>query len=225
MAARSQMLRDFMPIGVLNGLIFLSFGLLSLAEGLSLPQTLVASVLIYSSPLQILLVQNLQDGAALVPVILALNARFALMTASLMPYIAPGGRMRPAAWAHLIVPSILSVCLSTFRRGHDDPVRYFRVMGAWLFAVAVIATGIGYIATPHVPEDTVKPLITFALAILFVALNARLWPKRADVSSFWIGLGAMPMFLWLLDGMATLVGPFLIGALVVLHEQRVSLRA
>ncbi len=225
MTARSQMLRDFAPIGILNGLIFLSFGILSLAEGLSLAQALVASFLIYSSPLQILLVQNLQDGVALVPVILALNARFALMTASLMPYIAPSRRMGSAAWMHLMVPSILSVCLSTFRRGHDEPVRYFRSMGVWLFAVAVIATAVGYLATPHVPEDAVKPLITFALAILFVALNARLWPKRADVSSFWIGLGAMPVFLWLLDGLAILLGPFLIGALVVLHEQRENSRA
>ncbi len=91
MTARSQMLWDFAPIGILNGLIFLSFGILSLAEGLSLPQALVASLLIYSSPLQILLIQNLQDGAALVPVILALNALSALMIASLMPYIAPSG--------------------------------------------------------------------------------------------------------------------------------------
>ncbi len=70
------------------------------------------------------------------------------------------------------------------------------------------------------PKDTVKPRITFSPAILFVVLNARLWLKCADVSSFWIGSRAMPLFLWLFDGLAILLGPFLIGALVVLHEQR-----
>nr|WP_245267781.1 AzlC family ABC transporter permease [Rhizobium sp. 2MFCol3.1] len=170
----------------------------------------------YSSPLQIILSQNINDGFVLVPVILALNARFALMTASLMPYLYPKGGFRPIFWVHLLVPSVLSVCLSAFRRGHPDPVRYYRVMATSLFITVAISTGLGVLVSKWIPGLDVKTLVSFALALLFVAQNARAWPNMPDFFGFWAGLVVMPIALWIDADLAMLVAPIIIGGLMAL---------
>jgi len=224
MTEKAEILNDFIPIGILNAWIFFLFGVLGAAQSMTFIQAMAASMLIYSSPLQIIMVQNLDDGVLLIPIILALNARFALMTATLMPYISPNGNLQPKLSSQLIVPSIFSLCLTKFRRGCDDPVAYFRITGVALFIIAILSTGIGYQASLDIPNEVIRPLISFTLALLFVALNARLWPRYSDILVFWTGLFSMPLFLYFFGNLALLIGPFVIGILYVLWEKKRSKR-
>lgn len=224
MNKRAEILTDFIPIGLLNAWIYFLFGILCATQTLSISQAIAASAFIYSSPLQIIMVQNLEDGYLLVPIIFALNVRFALMTATLMPYIASHGKLKPKLSSHLIVPSIFSLCLTKFRNGYGEPIMYFRITGIALFVVALLFTVLGYMASIDLPEEKIKPVLSFTLALLFVALNAKLWPRYSDVIVFWVGLMAMPFFLFIFGNLALLIGPFCVGIVFVFWSEMRAMR-
>lgn len=216
----SGFLKDFAPVAILNAIIFAAFGALSAKQSLSVEQTMSASVLIYSSPLQIFLVENRHDGLLLVPIVLALNARFALMSATLMPFIASPLRTTPKIYLHFIVPSVFTLCLTNFRLGHANPVNYFKQVGLGLFMICALSTLLGYYASTKLTGDAHGPWVSLSVSLLLVALNAKLWPRKLDVITFWFGLISMPFFLLLFGNFALIVLPFVLGFFFMIWNRR-----
>ena len=79
-------LKDSIPFCVLFVFYGVSFGMFCANNGLGAAHTLAIVTLIFSTPLQFIIAQDFTGGWLLAPVILAMNARFLLMSATLAPY-------------------------------------------------------------------------------------------------------------------------------------------
>ena len=110
--------RDAITFGVAFIFLYLSIGILSATQSLTLSQTLATTLLIFSTPLQFLLIQSYNDGWILLPVIMALNARFVLLSATLAPYIRSTSTTKTMASLILITPSIFTGCVTPVSYTH-----------------------------------------------------------------------------------------------------------
>jgi len=132
-AGRRSIARDALAIGLATGAYAVSYGVLAVAGGLSVAQTCVMSVLVFTGASQFAVVGVLGAGgstaAALAPALL-LAARNGLYGLSLVPVLR-GGRVRRAAEAQLIIDESTAMA-----RAQDDPAaahRAFLLTGLSVF--------------------------------------------------------------------------------------------
>ncbi|WP_415760674.1 AzlC family ABC transporter permease [Pseudomonas sp. LT1P18] len=216
--------RDAITFGVAFIFLYLSIGILSAAQSLSLGQALATTLLIFSTPLQFLLIQNYNDGWILLPIILALNARFVLLSATLAPYIRNTSTLTIMASLILITPSIFTGCVTRFKRRTDHPFTYLVGIGLPIFAVSIICTYIGFIAGAELASPVIYAVMTLLLPLQFTALAGKHWPHYAEVSSYWLGLVGAPLLVYLFKDYSLLCTPFIIGGLIVLIENNYKKR-
>ena len=216
--------RDAITFGVAFIFLYLSIGILSAAQSLSLGQALATTLLIFSTPLQFLLIQNYNDGWILLPIILALNARFVLLSATLAPYIRNTSSATIMASLILITPSIFTGCVTRFKRRTDHPFTYLVGIGLPIFAVSIICTYIGFIAGAELASPVIYAVMTLLLPLQFTALAGKHWPHYAEVSSYWLGLVGAPLLVYLFKDYSLLCTPFIIGGLIVLIENNYKKR-
>lgn len=210
--------RDAITLGFAFIFLYLSIGILSAAQSLSLSQALATTLLIFSTPLQFLLIQNYNDGWILVPVILALNARFVLLSATLAPFIKHTSSLKTIASLILITPSIFTDCLTRFKRRTDHPFSYMIGLGLPIFGVSILCTYVGFIAGAGLTSPIIYATMTMLLPLQFTALAGKHWPHYGEVSGYWLGFVAAPVFVYLFKDYSLLCTPFLIGGLIVLIE-------
>ncbi|MGH8329798.1 MAG: AzlC family ABC transporter permease [Pseudomonas fluorescens] len=216
--------RDAITFGVAFIFLYLSIGILSATQSLSLGQALATTLLIFSTPLQFLLIQNYNDGWVLLPIILALNARFVLLSATLAPYIRNTSTTTIMASLILITPSIFTGCATRFKRRTDHPFTYLIGIGLPIFAVSIICTYIGFIAGAKLASPVIYAVMTLLLPLQFTALAGKHWPHYAEVSSYWLGLVGAPLLVYLFKDYSLLCTPFIIGGLIVLIENNYKKR-
>jgi predicted branched-subunit amino acid permease len=219
-----ESVRDAITFGVAFIFLYLSIGILSAAQSLSLGQALATTLLIFSTPLQFLLIQNYNDGWILLPIILALNARFVLLSATLAPYIRNTSTLTIMASLILITPSIFTGCVTRFKRRTDHPFTYLVGIGLPIFAVSTICTYIGFIAGAELASPVIYAVMTLLLPLQFTALAGKHWPHYAEVSSYWLGLVGAPLLVYLFKDYSLLCTPFIIGGLIVLIENNYTKR-
>jgi predicted branched-subunit amino acid permease len=217
--------RDAITFGVAFIFLYLSIGILSATQSLSLSQALATTILIFSTPLQFLLIQNYNDGWILVPVILALNARFVLLSATLAPFIKSTSNLKIMASLILITPSIFTGCLTRFKRRTDHSFSYMVGLGLPIFGISAICTYIGFVAGAGLASPIIYATMTMLLPLQFTALAGKHWPHYAEVSSYWLGIIAAPLFVYLFKDYSLLCTPFIIGGLIVLIENKCKERA
>jgi predicted branched-subunit amino acid permease len=216
--------RDAITFGVAFIFLYLSIGILSATQSLSLSQALATTLLIFSTPLQVLLIQSHNDGWILVPIILALNARFVLLSATLAPYIRNTSTSKTMASLILITPSIFTGCVTRFKRKTDRPFTYMIGLGLPIFAVSIICTYVGFITGAQFTSPVIYAAMTLLLPLQFTALAGKHWPHYSEVSSYWLGFVGAPLLVYLFKDYSLLCTPFIIGGLIVLIENNYKKR-
>jgi len=211
-------MRDSIALGIPFVLLYLSFGMLGTEQGLSLTGSLATTVFVYSTPLQVLLMQSHSSGWILAPVILMLNARFALMAAALSPYVKETKNSRIFASAILIAPSIFTGCITRFKHDTRHAFHYFLGMGIPLYVVSILCTLVGAMAGAGPVSPAMLAIMTMILPLQITSMMARHWPHYFDVGSYWIGFILSPLLVHFFGKYNLLLTPFLAGAAMVLLE-------
>lgn len=118
-------IKDSSIFGVSFIFLYLSIGANAFENSLSFFESLSTTLFVFSTPLQFLLVQSYYDGYILIPLILAMNARFLLMSATLAPYLKRTNLFWLSLSSILICPSVFSGCISKFKQMNESPFAYF----------------------------------------------------------------------------------------------------
>ena len=210
--------RDAITFGIAFIFLYLSIGMVGAAQALTLSQTMATTLLIFSTPLQFLLIQNYNDGWLLLPIILALNARFVLLSATLAPYLKQTSTRKTLASLILLTPSIFTACITRFKHKTSFPFAYFVGVGAPIFALSIICTYVGFIAGADFASPTVAAAMTMLLPLQFTALAGKHWPHYMEVSSYWLGFIGAPLLVLLFKDYNLLITPFVIGGMLVMIE-------
>lgn len=109
-----------MIFGVSFIFLYLAIGANGLNNDLSCFQTLSSTLFVFSTPLQFLLTQSYKEGYLLIPLILAMNARFLLMSGTLAPYFAKVKLRSLFCSSILICPSVFIGSLAHFKKNKEN---------------------------------------------------------------------------------------------------------
>ena len=173
---RTTIVRDSLAVGVATGAYGFGFGAVSVASGLSIAQTCVLSLLMFTGASQFALVGVVAAGGAPVSgaaTALLLGTRNTLYGLRMAPLLRWRGWRRAAA-AHLLIDESTAMGVG---RGTTEAVRLgFLTTGISVFVLWNLATAVGALA-----GDAVGDPRTFGLdAAVGAAFLALLWPRLRD---------------------------------------------
>jgi predicted branched-subunit amino acid permease len=173
---RRAIVRDSLGVGVATGLYGVSFGAISVASGLSVAQTCVLSLLMFTGASQFALVGVVASGgsalsAAATALLLGTrNTLYGLRVATLLGLRGP----ERAGAAHLLIDE--STAMSVTRRTQEGARTGFLVTGVTIFVLWNLFTFLGAVA-----GDAIGDPRTYGLdAAVGGAFLALLWPRLAD---------------------------------------------
>jgi len=175
-AERSAIVRDSLAVGVATGAYGFGFGAVSVASGLSIAQTCVLSLLMFTGASQFALVGVVVAGGSPVSgaaTALLLGTRNTLYGLRMAPLLRWRGWRRAAA-AHVLIDESTAMGVN---RATTEGVRLgFLTTGLSVFVLWNLATGVGAIA-----GDAIGDPRTFGLdAAVGAAFLALLWPRLRD---------------------------------------------
>ncbi|WP_432544464.1 AzlC family ABC transporter permease [Kineococcus sp. SYSU DK002] len=171
--ARSAVVRQGLSVAATTGLYGISFGALGVTSGLSLWQTCVLSLLLFSGGSQFALIGVLGGGGTAGAAIAAsslLGVRNALYGLQLVPV------MRPRGWRRVVVPQLTideSTAVAVSQATPELRRLGFWVTGLGVYAFWNLATLVGAIAG-NALGDPQRYGLDAAAAASFIAL---LWPR------------------------------------------------
>lgn len=206
---------DTIPFVLLFVFYSVAFGMLSAANGLSFSESIGMTILIFSTPLQFIIVQRYEDAWVLIPLVISLNARFALMSASLIPYLRKERPVYLALTSILIVPSVYALCIARFRSSKSGNLSYLLGTGLPLFLAAITSNVLGYLIGGKASPSSISMTASFGLALQFTALAAKLLPRYAELFSFLLGILFAPFAISLFGSNSLVFGPFIVAAFVI----------
>lgn len=211
-AQRRAVLRDALAVGAATGAYGLSFGAISTAAGLSLPQTSALSLLMFTGASQFALVGVLAAGggalaaAATATLLGSRNAFYGLRLASVLGVRGP----RRLLAAQLVIDE--SSAMSVLREDQRAARLAFWATGASVFVLWNLATLLGAIGTRSLADPTVLGLDAAAPAA-FLALLA---PRLRERSTWAPSAGAAALALTLTPLVPAGVPILAAAALIVL---------
>ncbi|NYD88168.1 AzlC family ABC transporter permease [Cellulomonas oligotrophica] len=167
--------RQALSVSVATGLYGISFGALSVAAGLDLPQTMALSLLMFSGGSQFAFIGVVGAGGAAGAAIASaalLGARNGLYGAQLTPLLDLPRRLRPAA-AHLTIDE--STAVATAQPTRSAARAGFWWTGAGVFVLWNAFTLLGALAGDRLGDPRAYGLDA-AAAAAFLAL---VWPRLA----------------------------------------------
>lgn len=175
-AERSGIVRDSLAVGVATGAYGFGFGAVSVASGLSVAQTCVLSLLMFTGASQFALVGVVAAGGAPMSgavTALLLGTRNTLYGLRMAPLLQWRGWRRVGA-AHVLIDE--STAMSVGRPTTEGVRLGFLTTGLSVFVLWNLATAIGALA-----GDAVGDPRTFGLdAAVGAAFLALLWPRLKD---------------------------------------------
>jgi predicted branched-subunit amino acid permease len=193
---RRAIIRDSLGVGIATGLYGVSFGAVSVASGLSVAQTCVLSLLMFSGASQFALVGVLAGGGGGLSAgatALLLGTRNTLYGLRLAPLLGFRGRQRVGA-AHLL--SDESTAMSVTRATQDGARTGFLVTGGSIFVLWNLFTFVGAIGGSAIGDPRTYGLDA-AVGGAFLAL---LWPRLTEphnrvvaVLAIAVALGVVPV--------------------------------
>ncbi len=190
---RAGIVRDSLGVGIATGTYGISFGAVSVAAGLSVAQTCVLSLLMFTGASQFALVGVLASGGAPLSgaaTALLLGTRNTLYGLRLAPLLAWSGVRRVAA-SHLVIDE--STAMSVTRPTTAQARLGFLTTGLTVFALWNAATLLGALAGTAIGDPR-----TFGLdAAVGAAFLALLWPRLTDRRNQLVALGAVAVALGL----------------------------
>ena len=175
-AERSGIIRDGIGVGLATGAYGIGFGAVSVASGLSVAQTCVLSLLMFTGASQFALVGVVAAGGAPLSgaaTALLLGTRNTLYGLRMAPLLRWRGWRRVAA-AHVLIDESTAMAVN---RGTTEAARLgFTTTGLAVFVLWNSATAIGAFAGEAVGDPR-----TFGLdAAVGAAFLALLWPRLKD---------------------------------------------
>jgi 4-azaleucine resistance transporter AzlC len=195
-AGRRGVLRDSLGVGVATGLYGVSFGAVSVAAGLSVLQTCVLSLVMFTGASQFAFVGVVAAGGAPLSgalTALMLGTRNTLYGLRLAPLLELSGWHRPTA-AHLVIDE--STAMSVMRRTRALARTGFVATGLAVFVLWNLSTLVGALAGNLIGDPRTYGLDA-AVGGAFLAL---LWPRLSDprnrliaVCAAAIALGVVPV--------------------------------
>lgn len=165
--------RDSIAVSVATGAYGVSFGAIGVASGLSITQTCVMSLLIFTGASQYAMVGVLGAGGAPLSAALTglmLATRNTLYGLRLAPLLAFRG-VRRAAAAHLVIDE--STAMSVTRETREEARLGFLTTGIGIFLLWNLGTALGAVAGDHL-GDPRRYGLDSAVGGAFLAL---LWPR------------------------------------------------
>jgi branched chain amino acid efflux pump len=193
---RRAVVRDSLGVGVATGLYGVSFGAVSVASGLSVAQTCVLSLLMFTGASQFALVGVVASGGGALSAgatALLLGTRNTLYGLRLAPLLGFRGRQRVGA-AHLLIDE--STAMSVTRTTQAGARTGFLVTGGSIFVLWNIFTFLGAVGGTAIGDPRTYGLDA-AVGGAFLAL---LWPRLAEprnrvvaVLAVAVALGAVPV--------------------------------
>jgi 4-azaleucine resistance transporter AzlC len=183
-SSRARIVRDGIAVGVATGAYGVSFGAIGVAAGLSVWQTCVLSLLMFTGASQFALVGVIASGGAPVSgaaTALLLGMRNTLYGVRLGPLLRWTGWRRAAA-AHLVIDE--STAMSVSRENTDDARTGFLSTGISVFLLWNLATLVGALAGRALGDPRALGLDA-AVGGAFLAL---LWPRLQQRSNRVVGL-------------------------------------
>ena len=195
-AERRAIIRDSLGVGIATGTYGVSFGAISVAAGLSVWQTCVLSLLVFTGASQFALVGVVAAGGAPISgalTALLLGTRNTLYGLRLAPLLAWSGLRRVLA-AHVLIDE--STAMSVTRSSRPAARLGFLVTGVSIFALWNLATLAGAVAG-NAFGDPRRYGLDAAVGAAFLAL---LWPRlhrRSNrlvaVAAAAVALGVVPI--------------------------------
>ena len=192
----SPIVRDSLGVGLATGVYGVSFGAVSVAGGLSVAQTCVLSLLMFTGASQFALVGVLAGGGSAfsaAATALLLGTRNTLYGLRVAPLLGYRGRRRLGA-AHLLIDE--STAMSVTRTSQADARTGFLVTGGSIFVLWNLSTFLGAVGGTVIGDPR-----TFGLdAAVGGAFLALLWPRLVTprdrlvaVLAVAVALGCVPV--------------------------------
>lgn len=173
---RSGIVRDSLAVGAATGAYGIGFGAVSVASGLSVAQTCVLSLLMFTGASQFALAGVVAAGGAPLSgaaTALLLGTRNTLYGLRMGPLLGWRGWRRAAA-AHVLIDESTAMSVN---RGSTEAVRLgFLTTGVSVFVLWNLATAVGAVAGEAVGDPRTYGLDA-AVGAAFLAL---LWPRLKD---------------------------------------------
>ena len=193
---RRAIVRDSLGVGFATGLYGVSFGAVSVASGLSVAQTCVLSLLMFTGASQFALVGVVASGGSAFSAgltALLLGTRNTLYGLRLAPLLAWSRRQRVGA-AHLLIDE--STAMSVTRTSREGARTGFLVTGGTIFALWNLFTFLGAVGGSAIGDPRIYGLDA-AVGGAFLAL---LWPRLSEprnrlvaVLAVAVALGVVPV--------------------------------
>ncbi|KQV72801.1 branched-chain amino acid ABC transporter permease [Nocardioides sp. Root122] len=181
---RSGIVRDGLAVGVATGAYGIGFGAVSVASGLSVAQTCVLSLLMFTGASQFALAGVVAAGGAPMSgaaTALLLGTRNTLYGLRMAPLLRWRGWRRAAA-AHVLIDE--STAMSVNRESTAAARLGFLTTGGSVFVLWNLATAVGAFAGEAVGDPR-----TFGLdAAVGAAFLALLWPRLKDRRNVLVGV-------------------------------------
>jgi len=210
--ARGGIVRDALGIGVASGAYALSFGALSVTAGLSLPQTVALSVLMFTGASQFALVGVIGAGGSVwagVATAALLGTRNGLYGVRLSSMLGARGLWRLVA-AHFVIDETTAMAIA--RDNVADSRFAFWATGIALFALWNLGTLIGALATHVLPNPKVLGFDAAPPAAFLALLAPRLRAREPMAIAIFAGVVALACVPFVPAGIPLLI----VAALVVL---------
>ncbi len=213
-------IKDSMPICLAFLFMCISFGGFAKTAEIPLSQTLVMAMLVYSIPLQVILVKMLSSGMSIATVALLsliINGRFFLMSLSLIPHFNKK--------INKIVPALLMLSASSFTVSHvklsieklNSPFKYYLGVASTAYVTTFLSTIIGFYIVFINNNVVMGNIFSIALGIHFTALTAMRWPKIKYVVSTFLGFLLLPALTYLISLDASfIITPIVTGLIMIL---------
>ena len=193
---RAAIIRDGLGVGIATGAYGISFGAVSVAAGLSVAQTCVLSLLMFTGASQFALIGVAAAGGPPVSgavTALLLGTRNTLYGLRLAPLLGWTGWRRTAA-AHLLIDE--STAMSVTRESRSAARVGFLTTGVAIFVLWNLFTLVGAVAGSAIGDPRTYGLDA-AVGAAFLAL---LWPRLSDrrnqlvaVAAAAVALGVVPI--------------------------------
>jgi predicted branched-subunit amino acid permease len=193
---RAAIIRDGLGVGIATGAYGISFGAVSVAAGLSVPQTCVLSLLMFTGASQFALVGVAAAGGPPVSgavTALLLGTRNTLYGLRLAPLLGWTGWRRATA-AHLLIDE--STAMSVARDSRATARLGFLTTGVAIFVLWNLFTLVGAVAGTAIGDPRTYGLDA-AVGAAFLAL---LWPRLRDrrnqvvaIAAAAVALGVVPV--------------------------------
>ncbi|GEP37018.1 branched-chain amino acid ABC transporter permease [Nocardioides psychrotolerans] len=209
---RRAIVRDSLGVGLATGTYAISFGAVSVAAGLSVPQTCALSLLMFTGASQFALVGVIASGGAPLSgalTALLLGTRNTLYGLRLAPLLAWTGRRRLGA-AHLLIDE--STAMAVTRRTTEGARVGFLTTGASIFVLWNVFTLLGAIGGTAIGDPRTYGLDA-AVGAAFLAL---LWPRLQQRHTVLVALLAAAVALGMVPVTAAGIPVLVAGGVVLL---------